>query len=530
MLAAGAIIIIVGLALIAGFWGRAERDTHGSAGWTKPERSLQRARTQHVPPGAFILADTEPDRAVLPVEEAMRHGIIIGGSGTGKSRGYFIPNAAHAKGTSLLCTDPKSELWNLTSGFHERALRYAPTEPSASECFNWIPLCGDPRIAELCARAVVESGNTNNTEQAWIDMETAFLSGIFAHASTLSEATPLSAYRLFTLQSVRALIKQLLSSPSETAREQASVFSQTQERMRGSIVPVVASKLQFLRDPAVARFTSASVKPTQLGYIKRKPTAVYWCLRESDIARLRPLTTLFFSLLLEQLAAEDGPGTDVTTLMLLDEFANIGTIPNFDTTISLARGRGVSIWLGVQSLGQLEARYGKANAHTIVSNCATKIALSGLDVESAEYFSRALGERTVSNRRLSTHLTTPVSIVGSYTSTHTEHARALLTSDEVRRIETDQAIAIVSNRRPMLLPKGYYQGPASSAPTRPLGEALAVTVEQRNPFPPALPEDLAHSSVGKASKRRKRGGTISIANDSARIGEKHAENGGTPTE
>ncbi len=499
---AGALIIFATLAVFAGLWFRGERDAHGSAGWASTARSLLLPCSSQIPPGSFILSDSKPERAVLPFAESMRHGIIVGGSGTGKSRGYFIPNAAHARGTSLLCTDPKSELWDLTSGFHERAIRFAPTEPGASECFNWIPLCGDPRIAELCARAVVESGNTQSTDQAWIDTETAFLSGVFAHASTLAEPTPLSAYRLFTRQGIEALIEELMGSTSEAAREQATVFSQTQERMRGSIVPVVAAKLQFLRDPAVARFTSSSLKPTRLGSIKREPTAVYWCLRENDIARLRPLTSLFFSLLLEQLGAEESG--DVPTLMLLDEFANIGTIPNFETTISLARGRGVSIWLGVQSLGQLEARYGKANARTIVSNCATKIALAGLDVESAEYFSRALGERTVTKRKLSTHLSTPVSILGSYTSTRTEHSRALLTPDEVRRIGADEAIAIVSNRRPMLLSKGFYSAGSFRAPAPCLGNAQAATVERQSAQPPPFPEELSVSGGRRMSKSLKR--------------------------
>jgi len=374
-MATAAIIFILGAAtLIAAIIGRPERDAHGSAGWTQPEKDLLHSVRTSTPRGGFILSERNTIRTVLPKMEAMRHGVIVGGSGTGKSRGYFLPNAAYASGTSLVCTDPKSELWELTSGFHKKALRFAPTEPEASECFTWIPLCSDPRMAELCARAIVESGNTHNTEQAWIDTETAFLAGVFAHASTLSEPTPLSAYRLFARQSVESLIETLLASPSEAAREQGSVFAQTQERMRGSIVPVVAAKLQFLRDPVVARFTSASTEATTLGFIRRSPSAVYWCLKEHDITRLRPLTGLFFSLLLEQLAAETVPEEkSVPTLMLLDEFANIGTIPNFETVISLARGRGVSMWLGIQSLGQLESRYGKANAQTIVSNCATKM-------------------------------------------------------------------------------------------------------------------------------------------------------------
>ena len=118
------------------------------------------------------------------------------------------------------------------------------------------------------------------------------------------------------------------------------------------------------------------------------------------MARLRPLSSLFFTLLLEQLAAEPmaAPGAAATVAdtkpvpvhLFLDEFANVGVVPHFETTISLARGRGVGIWLGIQSLSQLEARYGKANAQTILTNCATKIALCGLDVETAEYFSRCL--------------------------------------------------------------------------------------------------------------------------------------------
>lgn len=56
------------------------------------------------------------------------------------------------------------------------------------------------------------------------------------------------------------------------------------------------------------------------------------------------------------------------------------------------RGLGVTLVLGIQSISQLEARYGKANAQTILANCATRIALSGLDVETAEYVSRSSAE------------------------------------------------------------------------------------------------------------------------------------------
>lgn len=466
--------------------------THGSAGWGAPTRKYLQAYE----PGGFFIGEHRGRAVHLPREIAAQHGVIIGGSGTGKSRGFFLPNAARARGTSLVCTDPKGELWRNTSGFHEEAVRFAPAEPERSSCFNWIPLCRQARIAELCARAVVESGNTQRTEQAWLDLEAAFLAALFAHAAHLPEATPLTAYRLFTRQSQEELIDELLDSPSEVAQEQAQIFQQTQERMRGSIVPVVAARLQFLRDEAVTRFTSGSLAAPDFSRLRERPIAVYWCLREQDIARLRPLTSVFFSLLLDQIAQEEAGAVPVT--MLLDEFANIGVIPHFETTISVARGRGVSLWLGVQSLSQLVARYGKDNAQTILTNCSTKIALHGLDVETAKYLSETLGDGTVRSERHSRVRFFGLVPSASVTVADLETRRALLTPDEVRRIETEQAIAVVGNLRPMLLTKRFYGEPANEKARTERAVRVAIGLERghegrgrrEEESAPALPEEL----------------------------------------
>ncbi len=90
-----------------------------------------------------------------------------------------------------------------------------------------------------------------------------------------------------------------------------------------------------MRDGKVARFTSASFEPPDFGELRRQSVAVYWCLREQDIARLRPLTSLFFAVLLEQVTGQEvlAGVQSVHITMMLDEFANIGTIPDFPTTI-----------------------------------------------------------------------------------------------------------------------------------------------------------------------------------------------------
>ena len=482
----GLAVIIIGgvIALVKSTKGKTD-DLHGSARFA--ERKDFKEFENSVETGAFILAPAHPNgrhgKVALPRSLSVMHGLILGGSGTGKSRGFFMPNCAEVKDTSLVVTDPKSELWKFTSGFHDKAMRYAPTEPEASQCFNWIPLCTDARMSELCARALMTAGSTGNTDQFWIDSETAFLSAIFAHTATTKYPTPLTAYRLFTRQKPEELMQQLLHSPSYVAREQAMIFEQTDARIKGAIVPAIASRLQFMRDPSLQLFTSASLEAPNFGQLRRTPTAVYWCLREQDIARLRPLTSLFFTVLLEQIAGEEvSEGeTAVPITAMLDEFANIGKIPDFEITQSLARGRGVALWLGIQSLSQLNQTYGNHAAQTIMSNCATKVALHGLDYQTAEYVSKSLGEQTISHSSSSFNIGLSGGSIGSHAA---KHRRPLLTPDEVMRIGENEAIARTSNKYPMRLFKGYYDAPPKTYPVTPslakvfVEEATAVAAAE----------------------------------------------------
>ncbi len=488
---------------------------YGSAGFALDEEmsDLLLPGGKVLPRGSILLGRRGSRRIVLPPPFTGQHGVIVGGSGTGKSYSFFLPNVASSTDLSCVVTDPKSELWHYTSGFHRRATRFAPNEPEASACLNWIPLCKDARIAELCARAVVEAGATERQEPPWPDLETAFLAALFAHASTLSVPTPLTAYSLFTRLEPQKLLDAFSLSVSPVAREQAIIFQQTNERMRGSIVPVIASKLQCLRDPRVARFTSASLAPPDFGRLRQTPEALYWCVREQDMVRLRPLSSLFFSLLLEQLASEkEENGAILPVNVFLDEFANIGIIPNFETTISLARGRGVRLWLGIQSLSQLEARYGKPSAQTILTNCSTKMALSGLDVETAQYFSRSLGEKTQVSPRRTWQKKRWSLFANGMSDTVQEHSRWLMTPDEVRRIRIDEMLVLTGNRRPMKLQKTSYSEMPLTARATPLREALTLPIEFAPPAsltkpslssPPPLPLELSEEAKRAEKPARK---------------------------
>lgn len=475
---------------------------HGSAQWGDPKEFDEWLVPTQAPVlgGALVLAPwSKQKRLQIPRQEIVQHAIVIGPPGSGKSRSIFLPAAACSNASSIVATDPKSELWNLTSGYHKRAMRFAPTEPEASACWNPIPDCRDERIADLLAHALVESGQTSRTDQFWLDNEVNLCAAIFSHAAHLPEPTLATVYSFLTsCRDFETLIDRLLESPSEHARSCAGILLMTDTKIKGSVLPGVASKLKFLDDQKVRRFTSSSQTSFDFSVLKRKPSAIYWCLPERDIPRLRPLTSMFFSKLFDDLGAESNPyksnggeQNNVPVTILADEFANVGKVPNFDSVITLARSKNVAIILGIQSLAQLDLRYGRDAARVILDSCATKILLHGLDYTSAEHISRALGETTwvvdrqsVSQRNWTEPKTT--------TYHQTEHARRLLQADEIRRIDKTQMIVISGNHKPLILYKYHWDQEARTAAMPALGAALvtkfSIPERKKKPtLPPPLP-------------------------------------------
>lgn len=116
-----------------------------------------------------------------------------------------------------------------------------------------------------------------------------------------------------------------------------------------------------------------------------------------------------------------------------------------------------------------------------MSNCATKVALHGLDYQTAEYVSKSLGEQTISHSSNNFNIGLSGGSIGSHAA---KHRRPLLTPDEVMRIGENEAIARTSNKYPMRLYKGYYDAPAKTYPVTP--SLTKVYVEET-----AVAEDLA---------------------------------------
>lgn len=130
---------------------------------------------------------------------------------------------------------------------------------------------------------------------------------------------------------------------------------------------------------------------------------------------------------------------------LLDEFGNIGTVPDFERVIATARSRNVSFSIILQSQSQLERAYEKEGAKTIVDCCDTVVFLGGKSTETNETISKMVGKQTLKVATLSDSRGANRSTTQNYNVIE----RDLMTPDEVGRLPRDEAIVLISGTCPL---------------------------------------------------------------------------------
>ena len=153
-------------------------------------------------------------------------------------------------------------------------------------------------------------------------------------------------------------------------------------------------------------------------------------------------------------ADQNGGALKVPTYFILDEFANIGKIPDFDKKISTSRSRKLSFSVILQNLDQLEAVYEKSY-ETIIGNCDTHVFLGSNSYKTVEYFSKALGEKTIERDSWSVNKDKNYFRTGVSKSDQVM-ARALMTPDELRRMDNDLCIIFEKGIKPVKANKFYY--------------------------------------------------------------------------
>ena len=388
------------------------------------------------------------------------------GSGSGKSASYSIPNAYQCLG-SYVFTDPKGELYDRTAGYLKsqgydiKVLNLV--RPQYSDGYNPLMHISSELDVDVIANTVVKGQKSEtSSDPYWNNMAEMLLKALIYYliATRPEEEQNLAScaelVRAANNKGGTNLLTELISQLpyDHPARMYYKSIEIAPEKTYGSILSSLQSKLGKFDSKEIAELTSTDT--IDFEEIGNKKTAVYVISSDTHTA-YDFLLTIFFSQMIQQLydyADMNGGRLKERTYFILDEFPNIGKIPDFDKKISTSRSRGISFSVILQNIDQLEAVYEKSY-ETIMGNCDTHVFLGSNSFKTVEYFSKALGEKTIGRDSVSINRDRQNWKTGKSVSDQVM-ARPLMTPDELRRLDNDLCIIFEKGIKPVKANKFYY--------------------------------------------------------------------------
>ena len=429
------------------------------------------------------------------------------GSGSGKSASYSIPNASQLLG-SYVFTDPKGELYDKTAGYLKqngydiKVLNLV--RPQYSDGYNPLMHISSEIDVDVIANTIVKGQKTDGgSDPFWDDSAEMLLKALIYYliATRPEEEQNLAScaelVRAANTNGGSNLLTELMSSLpyDHPARMNYKSIEIAPEKTYSSILSTLQSKLGKFDSKEIAELTSTDT--IDFEKIGSRKTAVYVISSDTHTA-YDFLLTIFFSQMIQQLYdfADKNPNGQlkVPTYFILDEFANIGKIPDFDKKISTSRSRKISFSVILQNIDQLEAVYEKSY-ETIMGNCDTHVFLGSNSFKTVEYFSKALGEKTIERDSISINRDKQNFRTGKSVSDQVM-ARALMTPDELRRLDNDLCIIFEKGIKPVKANKYYYfNKPIAKELDKyrmshnDIGEINRGKWRKYNPYNPYVPEE-----------------------------------------
>lgn len=394
--------------------------------------------------------------------------LVVGGSGTGKTRTYAVPNVLEA-GCSMVITDPKGEILRKTGGFLKRAgyeVRvFDLLNPDASFCYNPFRYVRDDKeVLQLITNLIQNTTppHAQSSDPFWEKSETALLQALMLYL--LHEAPPEEQNFGMVMELLgSAQVKEkdenfespldilferlAMRDPESIAVKQYGIYKQAAGKTAKSILVSVGVRLAAFNLPQIARLTMTD--ELHLDDLGERRVALFCCIPDSDKS-LNYLVGMVYTQLIQTLFYQADRvhrgRLPVPVHCLMDEFPNI-SLPkdSFQSALATMRSRGIFCSIIVQNIAQLKSMY-KDSWESLVGLRDEFLYLGGNEQGTHKYVSELIGKETVetTSRSLSRGRS------GSSSTSHQQTARDLMTPDEVRLLSNDKALLFVRGERPVM--------------------------------------------------------------------------------
>lgn len=441
---------------------------YGSARWGT-EKDIK-PYIDPVPEQNIILTATESltmnSRPKQPKYARNKNVLVIGGSGSGKTRFFCKPNLMQLH-SSYVCTDPKGQILVECGKLFQRnnyRIKVLNTiDFNKSMRFNpFAYIKNETDILTLVKTFIAnttgeQKGGDGFWEKAEILLYTALIAYLYfeappeeQHFGTLCDFINSMEVREEDDQfenAVDLIFKALAEEkPGCFAVRQYQKYKLAAGKTAKSILISCAARLAPFDIQAVRDLLS--VDELELDTLGDEKTALFVIISDTNPAfNFIPamMYSMMFNTLCDKAGASEGGRLKVHVRCILDEFANVGKIPNFEQLIATIRSREISACVILQSQSQLKGLY-KDHAPTIVGNMDTTLFLGGKEKETLKEISEMLGKETVD--LYNTSVTKGQS--ESHGKNFSKVGKDLMSVDELAVMDGGKCICMVRGERPFL--------------------------------------------------------------------------------
>jgi type IV secretion system protein VirD4 len=447
-------------------------EENGSARWTDDYDEYNKTYTD--PPGSKD--NNGPNNMILTqnvflnmdTRKTLRNNnvLVVGGSGAGKSRFMVKPNLLQAN-CNYVVTDPAGELLSTTGqflvnqGYDVKVFNLV--EMAKSDQYNPFNYIRDDLGVLMMINCLIKNTNPDGKsggDPFWEKSETALLQALcfylikycpkhqqnFTSVMKLLRAAEVDENNPAMKSKLDRIFDEVASrDPNSIALKQYLTFKMGAGRTLKSILISCSVRLTVFNMREIESLTK--IDTIDLASMGTGKKALFVIIPAAD-STYNFLVSMMYSQLFETLyfvAETQCPGQRLERPIrfLLDEFANIGQIPEFTKKLATMRKYEISCTVILQNLAQIKTMY-KDDWESIVGNCDSFLFLGGSEATTLEYISKKLGKETIRVKAIGTS-------IGKQKSGNVNinrSGRELMTPDELSNMSTNECVLMIRGLHP----------------------------------------------------------------------------------